>query len=208
MLHQSSTEIFGAESCWLFVLLGWAGLCCCCQQHSACKSTRNVPAEQRSNKMSARQRRGGPTPIVEYSMVALQAEDLLCSSNVYVTVPSGSIIKPDVSTDNVNWNSLASLSFLCHTRLSWCTTTVVAAPHTPDAAGAAPCKAFQESTRLTGCGHLSNCEEMRDKHTYCARVSFVLTLAQQNSSLTHTGRQKHALHPDGKCVCALAHRAQ
>jgi hypothetical protein len=26
MLHQSSTVIIGAGSCWLFVLLGWAGL--------------------------------------------------------------------------------------------------------------------------------------------------------------------------------------
>jgi hypothetical protein len=25
MLHQSSTEIIGAGSCWLFLLLGWAG---------------------------------------------------------------------------------------------------------------------------------------------------------------------------------------
>jgi hypothetical protein len=46
MLHQSSTVIIGAGSCWLFLLpagLGWAGvqlLDCCCQQHSACKSTR------------------------------------------------------------------------------------------------------------------------------------------------------------------------
>jgi hypothetical protein len=26
MLHQSSTVIIGAGSCWLFLLLGWAGL--------------------------------------------------------------------------------------------------------------------------------------------------------------------------------------
>ena len=25
MLHQSSTEIIGAGSCWLFLLLGWLG---------------------------------------------------------------------------------------------------------------------------------------------------------------------------------------
>jgi hypothetical protein len=54
--------------------LGWLGwLGCCCQQHSACKSTRNIPAKQRSNKMSARQRRGGsaPAPVQAYDTLML-----------------------------------------------------------------------------------------------------------------------------------------
>jgi hypothetical protein len=55
-LRSSVLGRAGCSSC-------WAGLGCCCeQQHFACKSTNNIPAEQRSNKMSARQRRGGSTP--------------------------------------------------------------------------------------------------------------------------------------------------
>jgi hypothetical protein len=63
MLHQSSTVIIGAESCWLFLLLGWAGLLLstttlCLQNHKkhACRTA------QQQDVSTAKDRGVGPCP--------------------------------------------------------------------------------------------------------------------------------------------------
>jgi hypothetical protein len=63
MLHQSSTEIIGAGSCWLFLLLGWAGWAAavntlCLQKHKkhTCKTA------QQQDVSTAKERGVGPCP--------------------------------------------------------------------------------------------------------------------------------------------------
>jgi hypothetical protein len=63
MLHQSSTVIIGAGSCWLFLLLGWAVLLLskttlCLQTHKkrACRTA------QQQDVSTAKERGVGPCP--------------------------------------------------------------------------------------------------------------------------------------------------
>jgi hypothetical protein len=71
MLHQSSTEAIGAGSCWLFLLLGWAGLgwaglllstTLCLQQHKNFCLKHTCKTAQQQDVSTAKERGVGPCP--------------------------------------------------------------------------------------------------------------------------------------------------